>query len=378
MLWLKLILFLDENKNHIKIKMEIPRLIKIIIFLCLSTGTLYLLIWVSLKEILPLLEKEFTTFWILFPFLFFLSLGIITFLSSKINEILYTYIYIIVFTFFGHIVNSFTCCLTLLLIKLFTNINYTIELLLSIILPIILTIYGVINARNTKVEKITLHYPKLKGRKKTICHLSDLHLGAVYQREFVQKIVIKIKEIAPDVVVITGDMCDGSLKVKLNWLEPFDSLSIPILYITGNHEQIHGKDPMIEIINQTSIKHIGSEVFKFDNINFIGIDYEYNLKTRLIEIMPSNNSNPNILLCHVPQLKPKDLEKYNIFLFLAGHTHGGQIFPFHPFVIAANACFNGLYEENGHYVYVSPGVGSWGPPMRIGSHSTIGVINIEK
>ena len=250
---------------------------------------------------------------------------------------------------------------------------------ISIILPILLTIYGLINARNTKVEKITVHYPKLKRSKKTICHLSDMHLGAVYQKRFVEKIVNQIKELNPDIVVITGDMCDGSLKVKLNWLEPFETLSMPVLYITGNHEQLHGKDPMIEIINQTSIKHIGNEIYKLDNIIFVGIDFEYDLKKKLIELTPNNNEHsPNVLLCHVPTLKPKDLEKYNIFLFLAGHTHGGQIFPFHPIVIAANDCFNGLYEENGHYVYVSPGVGSWGPPMRIGSHSTIAMITIDK
>ena len=70
-------------------------------------------------------------------------------------------------------------------------------------------------------------------------------------------------------------MCDGSLKVKL---ESFETLSMPVLYITGNHEQIHGKDPMIEIIDQTSIKNIGNEIYKLDNINFVGIDYEYDLK----------------------------------------------------------------------------------------------------
>lgn len=352
--------------------------IKIIIFLCVSIGTLYLLVWVSLKEILPLFKIEFTTFWSLFPFLFVFSLGILTYISFKINEIIYSYVYIVVFSIFGYSINSFTCCLTTIFIKLFiNNLSYIIEFFLTIIFPLLLTIYGINNANNTIIQNITVHYPKLKGTKKTICHLSDLHLGAVYQRKFVEKIVRKIKELKPDIVVITGDMSDGSLKVKSSWLEPFDTLSIPILYITGNHEQIHGKEKMLQAVTETSIKYIGNDIYKFDNITFIGIDFEYDLKKRLIEITPKNNDNPNILLCHVPKLKPRDLEQYNIFLFLAGHTHGGQIFPFHPFVIFANACFNGLYEENGHYVYVSPGVGSWGPPMRIGSHSTICMITIE-
>ena len=348
--------------------MEIPRFIKIIIFSCFAIGTIYLLVWISLKEIFSLYEKEFTTFWTLFPFFYFLTLGTITYISYKINEEIYSFTYKIVFSLFGHTVNSFTCCLVVLFIKIFTgNLSFTFEFILSIIFPIVLSIYGILNAKNTIVERVTVHYPKLRGSKKTICHLSDLHLGAVYQREFVQKLVMKIAELKPDVVVITGDMSDGSLRVKSSWLQPFDTLTMPILYITGNHEQIHGKDPMLEAVSQTSIKYVGNEVFKFDNINFVGIDFEYNLKRRLIEITPNNNDSiPNILLCHIPQLKPRKLEKYNIFLFLAGHTHGGQIFPFHPFVFIANTCFNGLYEENGNYVYVSPGVGSWGPPMRIG------------
>ena len=355
-------------------------IIKIIIFLSLAICTSYLLVWVSLKELLPLFEIEYTTFWALFPFLFFLILGMLLYLSKKINEVLYCYTYILVFIIFGYTINSFTCCLCTILIKLFTkDLPFLFEFILTIFCPLILSIYGINNAKNTIVEKVTVHYQNLKGSRKTICHLSDLHLGAVYQRSFVEKIVMKIKELNPDIVVITGDMSDGSLRVKSNWLTPFDTLTMPILYITGNHEQIHGKDPMIEAVRETSIKYIGNEIYKFDNITFVGIDFEYDLKSRLLEITPNNNDNvPNILLCHVPKLKPRDLEKYNIFLFLAGHTHGGQIFPFQPIAFLANACFNGLYEENGHYVYVSPGVGSWGPPMRIGSHSTIGMITIEK
>ena len=353
--------------------------IKMIAFTFLVCCTIYLLVWVSLKEILPLLNIEFTLFWYLFPFILTLILILIVYFGHKINEVIYSYCYIFVFTIFGHLVNSFTCSLTLTIIKLFTKkIPNQFSIFLIIILPIIMTIYGLINARNIIIDRVTIHNPKLKGPKRTICHLSDMHLGAVYQREFVQKIVRKIKELKPDIVVITGDMGDGSLTVKSNWLSPFDTLSIPILYITGNHEQMNGKELMIAEVNETSIKYIGNDIYDFDNLIFVGVDYEYNLKKRLNEITPHNEDKLNILLCHVPQLKPKDLKDYDIFLFLAGHTHGGQIFPFHPFVILANACFNGLYEEDGCYVYVSPGVGSWGPPMRIGSHSTIAMITIEQ
>jgi len=134
--------------------MAIPRFIKFILFICISTGTIYFLIWISIKEILNLYELEFTSFWKLFPILFVFILGIITYITYKINELLYSYIYIIVFSIFGHTVNSFTCCSITLLIKLFLTLSYTIEFILAIIFPIILSVYGLINTQNTIVERV--------------------------------------------------------------------------------------------------------------------------------------------------------------------------------------------------------------------------------
>ena len=88
---------------------------------------------------------------------------------------------------------------------------------------------------------------------------------------------------------------------------------------------------------------------------------------------------PNILLYHVPTLVPDELEKYNIFLFLAGHTHGGQIFPLGIFAYFANACFSGLYSDktNTHFIYVSEGVNNAVIPMRVGSSRIFALITIE-
>ena len=208
---------------------------RMILFLIMVSLTIYLLIWVSLLEIFSIFDKQFTTFWHLFPFIFAFILFIPGYIAYKINEVIYSYLYIISFSIFGHIVNSFTCSLLTMLLKLIFTLPKELIFFLVIVLPFIMSIYGLYNANNIIIDRVTIHNPKLKGQKKTICHLSDLHLGAIYQREFVQKIVRIIKEIKPDIVVITGDMSDGSLRVKSNWLTPFDTLTIPILYITGNH-----------------------------------------------------------------------------------------------------------------------------------------------
>jgi predicted MPP superfamily phosphohydrolase len=78
-------------------------------------------------------------------------------------------------------------------------------------------------------------------------------------------------------------------------------------------------------------------------------------------------------------MKPDELEKYNIFLFLCGHTHGGQLFPFNIFAYFMNKCFSGLYSNKNYknHVYVTEGINTALPPMRVGSNKTFAVITIE-
>ena len=124
-------------------------IVKIIIFLSLAICTSYLLVWVSLKELLPLFEIEYTTFWVLFPFLFFLILGMLLYLSKKINEVLYCYTYILVFIIFGYTINSFTCCLCTILIKLFTkDLPFLLESIFNYLLS-----FNIINIWNKQCQK---------------------------------------------------------------------------------------------------------------------------------------------------------------------------------------------------------------------------------
>lgn len=308
--------------------------------------------------------------------------GLIGFLGFKISEGLYCIIYKVFAIYYGFALYLLLDCLLYFCLSIFIAVPYILSFLLMFIIPVILCIYGMVNAETINIDKINLKCPGFK-RKVTICHLSDIHLGAIHQKSMIQKIVTKIEELSPDIVVITGDLADGSLRVKSDWMSPFDYLTIPVLYITGNHEQLHGKAPMLTAVKGTKIQYIGNTTYEFNGINFIGIDYEFNLKKKLRELgFPKMSGGkeavvPNVLLYHIPLINPKELEEFDIFLFLAGHTHGGQLFPFQIPVYFANACFGGLYSWNNHHIYVSTGVGNALPPMRVGSKSVIGMITIE-
>ena len=87
------------------------------------------------------------------------------------------------------------------------------------------------------------------------------------------------------------------------------------------------------------------------------------------------SSSYRIFLSHSPRFI-KRLNKDLIDLQISGHTHGGQIFPFHFLVKRFNDFVAGLYDVNGMKLYVSRGVSGWGPPMRLFAPSEIAVIDL--
>ena len=280
--------------------------------------------------------------------------------------------------YMGFLLYGFQLSILIRLINLFLPLSLLINFSLQYIIPLLICIYGIINALRTRVENINLKYPGFKGKIKILL-LSDIHLGAIHQKNSVIRIVQETQQLNPDIVVITGDMADGSLKVKSEWLKPFDDLSIPILYVTGNHEELNPKIDMINAVKTTKIKYIGQhETFKYKGVNFIGEDFGYDLRKCLKEVKQEEGV-PNVLLSHIPILSPEELKNYNIFLFLAGHTHGGQMFPLHIIVYFANACFSGLYSDKNkeHFIYVTDGVNNALAPMRVGSKRVFPIINIE-
>ena len=350
-------------------------LIMIIIFI-IALLIIYGVILVDLIAILDVFSVKKNWKWYLLPLfytIFFLGVQLICKeISASVNKAFYITTWIIL----GIVLNCFLTSWLYLLIGIFYKWSKIAGIIIVIIIPVILSIYGLLVPFFITIDKITLKYKNFKGGKKTICQISDVHLGAVYQRDFSQKIVDKVNELNPDIVVITGDLSDGSYPVQPKWLEPFNQIKQPILYITGNHEQIHGKEKMLKAVATTKIIHL-KDIYEFNGINFIGVDYEDDLRSKLNMLSDRNPENVNVCLVHVPSMKAEELKNYDIFLMLAGHTHGGQIFPLHIPTLFSNACFWGLYENNGRFVYVSTGVGTANVPMRTFCKSQISLITIE-
>jgi len=227
----------------------------------------------------------------------------------------------------------------------------------------------------------------LKGFK--IVQISDLHIGQMMTKKTLEQIVDQVNSLKPDLIAITGDLADGSTAKLLNEANPLKNLKAEkgIYFVTGNHEYYSGVEDWTLAIDKMGIKVLNNENIKIrreddyfylagvtdhDGKNF-GREHASDFKKALSGL---ENGKKKILLAHQPIAVQKASE-YGTDLVLAGHTHGGQIWPFNYLVYLQQPYLKGFYEYNGTKLYVNQGTGCWGPPVRLGSKNEITQIILD-
>lgn len=216
-----------------------------------------------------------------------------------------------------------------------------------------------------------------------IIQLADSHLDFSYKARQFATIIEEVKKQNPDLVVFTGDLldppgyCDSGMGKAMKSLKP----PLGIFGCMGNHEYYYGLKKSMECHKKLGIKLLINETQTFDNFQLIGLA---DIRTVNIElekvfeiISRLDNDKFKIILSHQPVYFDALAGKYNM-LMLSGHTHGGQIFPFHLFVRMFYKFFYGIYNEKDSFLYVTSGAGAWGPPMRLLAPSEIPIITLKK
>ena len=302
----------------------------------------------------------------------------------------------IFFSFMGYLVNLFNSSMIIIIFEKIFKIYLLEEYKLSFYygIGLLMSIYGHIRAERICFDKVEINVPQWKGEDNTkvkIAHLSDLHLCPIYGKKLVEKIVYKLNNIKDlSFIVLTGDIVDGDMfdnKITSDILSPFKNSKYKIYYVSGNHEEFTDKNRLFCLLEEVGIIHLNNkvEIFEKYKLNLIGIDYDKNYKKVKNEIIPDlcnyaskKNKYINVAICHIPFFKPKHLVKYNIFLFLCGHTHGAQMIPTNIYVWIKNTVFCGLYSYlDKYFVYCVSGVGNSGPPLRTFSRANIGLITLS-
>lgn len=230
------------------------------------------------------------------------------------------------------------------------------------------------------VEFVDVNQNRFGGKSYRIVQISDMHIGGLIDKEFVAQSVKKINTLTPDLIAITGDLSDAHVDQIKDAIDELRHLKsrFGTFYVIGNHEYFHSLKETIAYIKTLDIQVLENSALSINNDFYIAGVYDlfgFRTNTYTPDIAQAMSDippqMPTLLLAHQPKFV-EYLEGFTPSLILSGHTHGGQIWPFHYLVTLAQPYLKGLYPlpENRH-IYVNSGIGFWGPPMRLGAQAEI-------
>jgi len=233
-----------------------------------------------------------------------------------------------------------------------------------------------------------------------IAQLSDFHISPFLTADEIRRCVTIANGLKADLVVLTGDYVADDPAAQGEVVQALAGLSAPygVFGCLGNHEiYTETEDSITRLFAAVGIRILRQERALIqshgDLLNLIGVDYQQlrfsrdhdgHLVDRYLEgseklVMPNM---VNILLSHNPNSFDRAAE-LGIDLTLAGHSHGGQlalsfinrglalVYPETPYV-------SGRYEKRGSQLYVNRGIGTTGPPIRIGARPEITVLEFSQ
>ena len=255
--------------------------------------------------------------------------------------------------------------------------------------------YGFIKAYTIKITEVPVALKNLptawEGKK--IAHISDVHLGGVWGPGRVKTITQMLNDIEPELVVITGDLFDGSSGRHEKFLEALKGLAKVksthgVYFSSGNHERYANYKSILSVLKKSGIITLEDKIVNLNDLQLVGMKYPdlknpHNMKNEIFDVTAQpgySKEKPAVLLYHTPN-EINDVEKgiadmqkgaytnpntefknaraAGIDLQLSGHTHAGQFF---PFIRLTRKLFNGfhygLHRVEDFQIYIHAGTGT--------------------
>ena len=241
-----------------------------------------------------------------------------------------------------------------------------------------------------------------------IVQISDLHNVKFGKNN--QKLVDRIRECEPDMIVLTGDLVDSNHTIVDRAVQFVDEIVkiCPVYYVTGNHEYWLEKseyDELMDGLVSAGVVILDNQVVEISRgdakFRLVGLD-DRSLADGTLEALLSDESIRNnqaeqkeetadnedsgekeltVVLAHEPQY----LARYagtGVDLVLSGHAHGGQFrLPFVGGIVAPDQGFlpeytAGEYYMNGTEMIVSRGLGNSVIPVRLFNYPEIVCVDL--
>ncbi len=246
----------------------------------------------------------------------------------------------------------------------------------------LLAIFGYAAARRVPALRHTTVPIKNLSRPLTVAVLTDTHFDAWTTPQWASRVVERVNSTSPDIVVHAGDLADGSVaqrSAQVQWLA--DVQAGTRAYIAGNHEYYSDAPAWMKYMDQLGWSVlINQHLVHEQTLVVAGLDDPTGTAMAgrgpsVDQALASAPSLPILLLAHQPHQVKDALERVD--LQISGHTHGGQIWPFHYLVKLREPVVQGLATVSPRTrLYVSRGSGFWGPPFRVFAPSEISVLHL--
>lgn len=218
------------------------------------------------------------------------------------------------------------------------------------------------------------------GEGYTIVQLTDVHIGPTLGRDFAERVVRGANALEPDLIVITGDLVDGTVDALRAHVQPLGQLRATdgVYFVTGNHEYYWDADAWVGHVKSLGIRPLRNErvtvrgAFELagvDDVTAAGMLRGHG-EDMAAAVAGRDPALPLVLLAHHPRAAER-AAAVGADLQLSGHVHGGQMLPLGWLARIREPHIAGLFRVRDMWLYVSQGTGYWGPPLRVGTTAEI-------
>lgn len=222
----------------------------------------------------------------------------------------------------------------------------------------------------------------------TIAHLSDLHIGTTTPRAWGLRWAEAANGVKPDVTVVTGDLVTSGTDYYDDIADVIGALRAKDgVYVSmGNHDYFGDGEPLIQRLRSKGAAVLRNEGLLIERggkqMYLAAIDDTWTRRDDMDRALSGcPDGVASVLLAHDPD-KFGEAAKRGVSLVLSGHTHGGQVgMPFLARYMNLSSMTHhynlGIYRRARSVLYVHPGLGTTGPPMRLGVAPAVVILTLR-